>query len=135
MSEYLDGGPVKQHRLDGGDEGAEIFFLPETPGRLARLTARGDGGDLRRDLSMRPKEYWETRPSPVKPHHWTADEFAAHLDRHRFPPGTLVDRMRGHQQAIRGALVSGEPVPAEVMATDEGRAALEDAIIDRKSVV
>lgn len=81
-----------------------------------------------RDFSMRPKLYWETRPSPAAPHHWTRSEFLAHLETHRFPPNTIDDRLRVHVDSIRDALVKGQYVPPEVMADDAGKEAVEAAI-------
>lgn len=83
-----------------------------------------------RDLSMRKKEYWETRPYPQVLWHWTEAEFSAFLDQHRFPPNTLRDREEGRVLAIRAALVRGEFIPAEVMADEATAQAVSDAIME-----
>lgn len=126
----------RQFRDDGGDSSrVEHYFLQETPNRLARMrVGNATFPPTPRDLSMRTKEYWETRPSPAKSHHWTANEFSAHLDRHRFPAGTINDRVQGHKTAICRALIQGEFVPDVVMQSAEGRAALDDAIMEVKSL-
>lgn len=134
MANYIDVGPRKLFQYDEDAAGIEFFFLEETPGKLAAMAGGNAAAAESRDLSMRPKEYWETRPSPAKPHHWTGEEFAAHLVRHKYPGGTIDDRMRGHLLSIRKALRDGEFVPAVVMETTEGRQALEDAIMEVKSL-
>lgn len=130
----INSDPQKQFPHDGGDSGIEFFFLEETSGKLTRMAGGNAVATEVRDLSMRPKEYWETRPSPAKPHHWTAKEFLDQLLYHKYPPGTLNDRMQIHVLAIRQALVQGEFVPDVVMATEEGRYALADAIMEVKAM-
>lgn len=83
-----------------------------------------------RDLSMRKKEYWETRPYPNVLWHWTEAEFSSFLDQHRFPPNTLRDREEGRVLAIRAALVRGEFIPPEVMADEATAQAVSDAMME-----
>lgn len=124
----------KQFRDDCGDV-AEFYFLQETPGRLARMRAgNATPVSMPRDLSMRAREYWEMRPMPAKSHHWTSSEFLDHLEHHRYPAGTINDRMQGHKAAICRALIQGEFVPDVVMQSAEGQSALEDAITEVKSL-
>lgn len=125
--------PCKRFRHSAGSD-SELFFLEATPARLLGMQNGNPVPGQARDLSMRAKEYWETRPSPAKPHHWTATEFAAHLRRNSYPPCTINDRMVTHGIAIRRALVKGEFVPSAVMEAEEGRAALADAIMEVKSL-
>ncbi len=107
------------------------YFLPETAARVEKMLL-GNGYDTARDLGMRKKEFWETRPYPAKLHHWMADEFRAFLYEHRYPGNTIEDRMRFHTQSIRDALVRGEPVPKNVFESPEGVYALDDALIHVK---
>lgn len=89
---------------------------------------RPDGDLPPRDLSMRPKEYWETRPSPASPHHWTSQEFHQHLLKHSYPSNTISDRMQVHETKVRDALVNGLYVPPEVIADEAGQRAVADAV-------
>jgi hypothetical protein len=105
------------------------YFLPDTQERIAK-TQQGNGSDVPRDMGMRKREVWETRPHPGNPHHWLAEEFHAFLLEHNYPANTIKDRMRGHALCIREALVRGRPVPQLVMQSQEGREALEDAMME-----
>jgi hypothetical protein len=73
---------------------------------------------LDRDLSLtKPTGIsGNTKPYPVRRHHWTRAEFENFLEEHNFPPNTFEDRLRGHEQAVIDALYSGEPVPEIVLA-------------------
>lgn len=108
------------------------YFLPTTAQRIAKMRL-GNGYDIARDLGMKKKESWETRPYPAKLHHWMADEFRAFLYQHNFPGNTIDDRMRIHSQSIKDALVHSEPVPKNVFESPEGVNALEDALTEVKA--
>lgn len=104
------------------------YFLEDTAARLQSIEiGNAVQGQVSRDLSLRKKEYWETRPSPAMPHHWTASEFLKHLVRHNFPAGTIRERMALHQASIQKALERGEFVPEIVLNSEAGRHAVSDA--------
>jgi hypothetical protein len=83
-----------------------------------------------RDMTMRKKEYWETLPYPKVLSHWTEDEFAEFLAKHRYPPNTLRDREVSRMLAIRSALVRGDFIPREVMADAVTVNAVADALME-----
>lgn len=108
------------HPLYGG------YFYPETSVRLGSMSV-GNGFEIDRDLSMKKRDVWETRPYPAKLHHWTAGEFERFIIEHNYPGNTIKDRKRFHVQAIKDALVRGIAVPKMVFETEEAQFALTDA--------
>jgi hypothetical protein len=94
-----------------------------------------DGEPPARDLSMRPKEYWETRYSPAASHHWTNNELHEHLIANRFPPNTIRDRLEHHVHLVTTALVEGAYVPSEVLKDETGLRAVNDAFMRVRSDV
>lgn len=58
----------------------------------------------------------DTKPYPLKPWEWTADEFRLFLIQHNYPACTFRDRQAGHERAVIDAIYRDIPVPAEVLA-------------------
>lgn len=100
-----------------------------------RTGNKPDGAAPTRDMSMRPKEYWETRPTPAFAHHWTGDELRDHLIANRFPSNTIDDRLEYHVAQITRALAMGKYVPGEVLASTSGLRAIDDAFMRVRSSI
>lgn len=103
------------------------FYLPDTEHRLASMALGNPSPEAARNLGMRPKEYWETRPMPSHPHHWTSAEYERFLRDHRYPGNTIDERLRHHVLMISEALQRGEYVPQDVMNDTAGVQALGHA--------
>lgn len=102
---------------------------PQRKEQIAAGNPNNRPADFSRDLSMRQREYWETRPYPAKRHHWTEAEFEQFLETHRYPSPTHRDHLVGRSTDIRNALVAGEFIPEEVMADPSTQGAIGDAIM------
>ena len=102
--------------------------------RLDAMRLGNPGGALAasaggRDLGMRKREYWETRPHPAHVHHWLEAEFEAFLREHSYPPNNIGDRLVERVRSIAAALKKGLYVPPAVMQEPSGVEALADAIL------